>query len=58
MESKEGTGKGLNGETDGELVPSIAIIYLLIPGFLIVQVYKINNITNQITAIMDVKIDI
>ena len=38
--------KEVSEESSEELISSIAIIYLLIPGFSTVQVYKINNIIN------------
>ena len=55
---EEGIGEGSSGETSGELVPSTAIMHSSIPGFSAVQVHKINNMTNQMTVMMDAKIDI
>ena len=49
-------GEGSSGELSGELVPSTAIKYSSIPGFSVVQVYRVNSVINQMTSIMDVKI--
>ena len=57
VDREEDTGEA-SGESSGELVPSTAIMHSSIPGFSAVQVHKINNMTNQMTVMMDAKIDI
>ena len=45
-----------SGGMSGELVPSTAIKHSSIPGFSAVQVHRVNSVINQMTTMMDVKI--
>ena len=56
VEPEEDIGEGSSGETSGELVPSTAIRHSSIPGFSAVQVHGVNSMINQMTTMMDVKI--
>ena len=52
---EEDAGEGTSGEISRELVSSTVIKHLSVPGFLAVQVHKVNSMISRTMIMMDIK---